>query len=170
MHLAWQGDGGNEFWGQLGCMKGAGLANNVFLEPTSRNLKTRRIIQDALAEIRRVPLGRSLPLMARKAHEVIGNLEGFKGGVATRLMPLARPEVLISVNSESVERLADWSGIPKSAIERPKGYERLINWVMHSNWWNAPAPQDSLERELWMYRAALIDSFAYRGSQLLEYS
>lgn len=168
--LLGKADGGNEFWGQLGCMKGAGVANNVFLEPTSKNLKTRRTIQDALAELHRVPLGNSLPLMARKAHEVIGNLDGFKGGVATRLMALARPEVLISVNNESVDRLADWSGLPKSAIESPKGYEKLINWVMHSSWWNAPAPHDSLERELWMYRAALIDGFAYSGQQLLDYS
>jgi PLD-like domain len=168
--LLGKADEGNTFWGQLGCMKGAGIANNVFLEPTAKNIKTRRTIQDAIDELCHVPLGNALPLMARKAHEVIGNLNGFSGGVATRLLALARPEVLVSVNSESVDRLAGWSSMPKAAIGTSKGYESFIRWVMQGKWWRGPEPSDPLDRELWLYRAALIDGLAYNGEQLEEYA
>ena len=117
-------------YGQLGSMQGAGIAKNVFLEATPKNLKTRRAIQDAILMLHKVPLNSSLPLMARKAHEVITNREGFNVGVATRLLALTRPEVLVSVNSESVDRLAQWSGLPVATIKTSAGYEKFVKWIM----------------------------------------
>jgi len=155
-------DDGTDY-GLLGSMQGAGIAKNVFLEPTPKNVKTRQAIQDALVMLRNVPLSSSLPLMARKAHEVITNREGFDVGVATRLLALARPEVLVSVNSESVERLAQWSGLPPAAIKTSAGYEKLVKWIMGGKWWNCPAPEDAREREAWSFRAALIDGLIYEG-------
>jgi hypothetical protein len=85
--------------------------------------------------------------MARKAHEVITNRDGFSVGVATRLLALARPEVLVSVNNESVGRLAPWSGMPITTIKTPTGYEKLTKWMMGGKWWNSPEPKDSFERK-----------------------
>lgn len=162
-------DDGTDY-GQLGSMKGAGIAKNVFLEAKPKNLKTRQAIHDAIVMLRKVPLNSSLPLMARKAHEVITNREGFDVGVATRLLALARPEVLISVNSESVERLAQWSGLPAATIRTSAGYEKLVKWIMSGKWWNCPEPKEALEREAWSYRAALIDGLIYEGHHIAAHS
>jgi HKD family nuclease len=149
--------------GHLGSMQAAGTAKNVFLEATPKNVKVRREIQEEITLLLKVPLGKELPLMARKAHEVISNRDGFSGGVATRLLVLARPEVLVSVNNESVHLLAAWSNLPAASIKTAAGYEKLIKWVMNSKWWNTPAPEGGAERDLWSCRAALIDALAYDG-------
>ncbi len=154
---------GETDYGLLGSMQAAGTAKNVFLDATPKNLKTRRAIQDEIQNLLRVPLNSSFPLMARKAHEVITNREGFDVGVATRLLALARPEVLVSVNSESMNRLAQWSGLPVAQIRTSAGYERFVKWIMNGKWWNSPEPEDPLEREAWSYRAALIDGLVYEG-------
>jgi hypothetical protein len=145
-------------------MQGAGTAKNVFLKVSPKNLRIRREIQDAIKELLKVPLGPRIPLMARKAHEVISNRERFSGGIATRLLALARPEVLVSVNNESVQLLSKWSSLPANSIKTSARYEKLIKWIMASPWWNAPEPSKGLERELWLYRAALIDGLAYYGN------
>lgn len=154
---------GDVDYGLLGSMQAAGTAKNVFLDATPKNLKTRRAIQDEIHNLLRVPLNSSFPLMARKAHEVITNREGFDVGVATRLLALARPEVLVSVNSESMNRLAQWSGLPVAQIRTSAGYEKFVKWIMNGKWWNSPEPEDTLEREAWSYRAALIDGLVYQG-------
>jgi len=93
-------------YGHLGSMQRAGVAKNVFLDASPRNLRTRSSIQEAINSFLLAPLNDSLPLMARRAHEMITSRDGFSAGVATRLLTLARPEVLVSVNNESVEGLA----------------------------------------------------------------
>jgi hypothetical protein len=156
-------------YGHLGAMKAAGAAKNVFLDPTPQNLKTRSSIQDAINSVLVVPLSDSLPLMARRAHEIITNRDGFSVGVATRLLALARPEVLVSVNNESVKRLAQWSGIPAATIKTSSGYEKFVRWVMNGKWWKTPAPQEPFEREVWSYRAALIDGLIYEGQHFRDH-
>jgi hypothetical protein len=86
---------------------------------------------------------------AEKAHEVITNREGFDVGVATRLLALARPEVLVSVKVAQIRTSA--------------GYEKFVKWIMKGKWWNSPEPKHPLEREAWSYRAALIDGLVYEG-------
>ncbi len=159
--LGLPGEGGVDY-GLLGSMKGAGVAKNVFLEASPKNVKTRQEIKLALDDLRRVPTS-ALPLVARRAHEIITNREGFDFAVATRLMALARPEALVSVNSESAERLAQWSSFSVNSIKTSKGYEKLIKWVIESKWWSAPKPSESLEYDLWLYRGALIDALVYQG-------
>lgn len=156
-------------YGHLGSMQAAGMAKNVFLDPTPRNLATRVAIQEAIRELLVVPLNDSLPLMARRSHEIITNRDGFSAGVATRLLALARPEVLVSVNKESVARLAHWSGIRAAVIKTSPGYEKFIRWVMQGRWWNAPAPSDAVAREVWSCRAALIDALVYEGQHFKDH-
>lgn len=156
-------------YGHLGSMQGAGAAKNVFLDATPRNLKTRSSIQDAITSLMLVPLGDSLPLMARRAHEIITNRDGFRTGVATRLMALARPEVLVSVNNESVGRLAQWSGMPIATIKKSAGYEKFIRWVMGGRWWNTRKPEEPFEQEIWSYRGALIDGLIYEGQHFRDH-
>jgi hypothetical protein len=155
-------DDGSDY-GLLGSMKAAGFAKNVFMDAKPKNLKTRKAIHDAISSLRRVPLNSSFPLMARKTYEVITNYEGFSFGVATRLLALARPEVLVSVNSESLVQLSQLSGLSQATVKTPAGYEKLVKWIMGGKWWNSSQPKGELEREVWSYRAALIDSLIYEG-------
>jgi hypothetical protein len=156
-------------YGHLGSMQGAGLAKNVFLDSRPGNLTSRVAIQEAIRELLVVPLKDSLPLMARRSHEIITNRDGFSGGVATRLLALARPEVLVSVNNESVRRLAHWSGMSAAVIKTSQGYEKFVRWVMQGKWWNVPAPNDTFEREIWSCRAALIDGLVYEGQHFKDH-
>jgi len=150
-------------YGLLRSMQAAGTAKNAFLESSPKNLNTRRTIQEELLLLRKVPLDGGFPLMARKVHEVISNRDGFNTGVATRLLALTRPEVLVSVNSESAAQLAQLSGLSEATIRTSLGYERLIKWVMQGKWWNTPAPSDPFESQIWPCRAALIDGIIYQG-------
>jgi HKD family nuclease len=150
-------------YGLLGSMKGAGIAKNVFLESSPKNLKTRQAIQNEILSLRKVSLDRGFPIMARRAHEVISNRDGFAAGVATRLLALGRPEVLVSVNNESVRRLSELTGLPETSIRTSQGYQRLIKWIMAGKWWDVTAPSDLFEKEIWSVRAAIIDSLVYRG-------
>lgn len=100
----------------------------MFLDPSPKALRTRSSIQEAINSFLVVPLTDSLPLMARRAHEIaITNRDGFSAGVATRLLALARPEVLVSLNNESVQRLAGWSGMPVASIKRHQGTKSWSN-------------------------------------------
>ena len=150
-------------YGLLGHMRRAHTAVDVFLKPSHRNLKTREEIKLAIDELLpRAPID-DLPSRALRAHEIITNRDGFDFGVATRLMALARPEALVSVNSESVQGLAQLSGYPASGIKTSRGYERLIQWVINGKWWNVPQPTDPRDRDLWSFRGALIDALVFEG-------
>ena len=80
-----------------------------------------------------------------------------------------RPEVLVSVNNESVRRLAHWSGMSAAVIKTSQAYEKFIRWVMQGKWWNVPAPNDTFEREIWSCRAALIDGLVYEGQHFKDH-
>jgi len=157
-------DSDKKNYGLLGSMGGAGRAKGVFLTHTAENLAARREIQDELLRLKGVPLhSLMLPSMAKKAYEVITNRKGVGGGVATRLLALARPEVFPSVNSESIGRLGQWSGVSESDLGKSSGYEKLVRWIMTEEWWKSPEPMEGIEREAWSYRAALIDGLIYGG-------
>jgi hypothetical protein len=83
--------------------------------------------------------------------------------VTTRLLALARPDVLVSVNPKSIQGLSRVSGVPVPELKRPAGYVRLIQWIIKSHWWNSPRPKDPQEVEIWNARSALLDVFVYDG-------
>ncbi len=108
-------------------------------------------------EVRAVPLGSLLPKYGQKAFEIIQR-EGISAGVATRLLTLARPDIFMSVNGRSQQRLAQTSGLTVSQIRESSGYGRLIEWVLQSKWWGAPRPSGTgWDSQRWPYRAALMD-------------
>ena len=76
---------------------------------------------------------------------------------ATRLLTLARPDYLVSVNGKSAAGLGTLSGLKSLA----DNYGELLNWVYDQPWFNSRQPDDPLEREIWKYRAALLDAFVY---------
>ena len=79
---------------------------------------------------------------------------------ATRLLTLARPDYLVSVNSASAAGLEALSGLNSPA----DNYGELLNWVHKQPWFNARQP-DSLEQRIWDCRAALLDAFVYQPTR-----
>jgi hypothetical protein len=102
--LGWK-DGATDY-GLLGSMVVAATAGDVFRKSTPSHRRARREIQRAVLDVLRAKLASSFPSIVQKAYEVITNHDGFNRGVATRLLTLARPEALVSVNNKSLSGLA----------------------------------------------------------------
>jgi hypothetical protein len=80
-------------------------------------------------------------------------------GVSSRLLALARPDSLISVNGKSKRNLAEFLDMSAHRLQQPAGYEEAIHRVHNEPWWNSTAPADQQELSAWNARAALIDCF-----------
>ena len=110
--------------------------------------------------------------IARVAHGAVqeivsdkkGPLKGFGPGAATRLLALARPDFLVSVNGASAAGLGKLiSGKPRKPEWLAKRYDKLLKWVYDQPWFKAKKPESclELERKIWNSRAALLDAFVY---------
>ena len=84
---------------------------------------------------------------------------------ATRWLTLARPDCLISINSESSRKLGELSGLPKASDKLANNYAELLGWVHTQPWFNSSQPNDPLEQDIWSCRAALLDAFIYVPSK-----
>ena len=156
---------GRSPYGWLGSMGAAGLANNVLTEPTPENLRIRSDIRATLEPV----LQADATGFADAACAFIAALEeirGFGGGIATRLLALARPDRAISVNNAARYRLAQLTGLPASSLahaprSRAHSYKDLLRWFENTLWYSSPTPQGVYEHLLANYRAALFDVFVY---------
>ena len=144
-------------WGALGTLRGAGTACSMIAGASAAARSVRRDILQHLKST--IWGGGDLIQTGVKALSEITSHHGIGSGVATRFLSLARPDCYLSVNGASREKLAAFSGLPQSTLDRR--YEKLLEWVHGSKWHNAPRPSGSLEGEIWDYRAALVDAFAY---------
>ena len=114
-----------------------------------------------------------IAVVAHDAMETIRNLQhkenayrGLGPAAATRLLTLARPDCLVSVNRASADRLGKLiPGKPRSKEWIDRHYDELLNWVSDQPWFKAPEPENSKDREwkIWNCRAALLDAFVYKG-------
>ena len=84
--------------------------------------------------------------------------------MATRLMTLARPDALVSVNGGSRKNLALVTGFSAHRIQQPAGYEELLQWVLDQPWWSSKRPKNSQEARARDARAALVDCFAHHDA------
>lgn len=159
-------EGVSSCYGLLGSMRGAGDAKNVFNEASPQNLRTREEIRRALRPV----LGATAAEFPEAAVEFIRRtdaLQGFSGGVATRLLALARPDLAVTVNNGSRKRLAAWSGLPATALSKPPSgpraasYGSLLRFLAQQSWYANPEPRGAYERSLANARAALLDCLVY---------
>ena len=130
----------------------------------------REQIRELLGPVVDIPDGEVVPVnIAQDAVHAIMQLRNFGPGAATRLVTLVRPDCLVSVNSESASGLASLSAVVDATDLRPNrvaehlanNYAELLAWVYGQDWFNAPEPDDALERKIWRSRAALLDAFVY---------
>ena len=99
--------------------------------------------------------------VAHLAVQAIRAIDGFGAATATRLLTLARPDRLVSVNTESADGLGALSGHPRTRDSLADNYDELLQWVYEQPWFNANQPHDPLERMIWSCRVALLDAFVY---------
>ena len=99
--------------------------------------------------------------VAHDAVTAIMEIHNFGPAAATRLVTLTRPDCLVSVNSESAAGLGELSDVADTANGLANDYADLLGWVYRQPWFNAPEPDDALERKIWNSRVALLDAFAY---------
>lgn len=159
-------DGVSAGYGLLGSMKGAGDAKNVFNEASAENLRIRERIRAALQP----GITADASAFPKAALDFIGTVEdlrGFSGGVATRLLALARPDLAVSVNKGSRDALSAWSGVPKTALSKSSGgkrgasYASLLDFLADQGWYANPTPKGTRERGMADARAALLDCLVY---------
>ena len=94
--------------------------------------------------------------------------EGGRGaGIATitRLLSMKRPDYFVCLNGMNGKRIFKLFGIVKT-IE-PKEYDRywdeIVDSIIKSDWWNSRRPSADEELQVWLGRAAFLDSIAYYG-------
>ena len=157
-------------WGLLGSLDAAGTAKQVFLR--SHETKYRPVLRRLRRSVDRV-IQSGDDEIVDAAVEVLEDLcrtdgkgvAGFGPGVVTRLLALARPDSLVSVNDGSRHGLSALFGLARTTLEKPRNYRRLLEAVYELPWYGDRPGRSQRERRLWSMRAALIDSFVYDPSR-----
>ena len=144
-------------WALLGRMRPQHF-NTIFLN--ERNLNT---VQDAIYSVAGAG-DKNFPDAAIDAYEKIISINNLGHANATRLLALARPDYIVSFNSESRSGLAKYLGLalPKGLLP-PERYRNLLESIYEKPWFNVPRPETPHEQGIWSMRAALIDCFVYNG-------
>lgn len=109
----------------------------------------------------------AFPKAATSAYRELTSFPGIGPGVATRLLTLARPDRLVSLNSASRQGLANYARLCSGTLHQPRNYEKLLRCIYRKPWFRPPEPEfDSpIEQEAWSMRVALLDSFIYTDKQ-----
>ena len=102
-----------------------------------------------------------VPEVAQQAVAGIRELKNFGPAAATRILTLARPDRLVSVNGQSAPGLGVFAGLSRNEDSLARRYNKLLAELYKTQWFNAPEPDDALERKIWHCRAALVDAFLY---------
>jgi hypothetical protein len=85
---------------------------------------------------------------------------GVAIGCATRLLAMKRPDYFICANGANKERLAADFGFAPSTLNLDNYWERVVEPIIQSRWWNEQRPAND-ERLIWNTRAAMLDVIYY---------
>lgn len=75
---------------------------------------------------------------------------------ATRLLTFKRPDYFVCLDSKNRDKLCDEFDIPKN-VDLDDYWEKVVERITDSNWWNSPEPTEELELRIWKCRAAFLD-------------
>ena len=160
-------DGVDGVWGLLGSLTAAGDVKGVFNRSgEARNRRALNRVRNAVETVIDAP-DEKFPGIAVRALERIRREDGFNHGTATRLLALARPDRLVSVNKGSRAGLAtafNFRGTKGTTLGKPKNYGLLLEKLYGKPWYCDRPGRSKRSRQLWSMRAALIDSFVYDPS------
>lgn len=126
------------------------------LSPAPEN---RKAIGDALAEV--IQMKSFERERFEKSFNRLHAIHGCGSVLASRLLVFARPDWCVVPTKKSFECLTEELGFQVSNGINSKRYADLIEAIQRKPWWQSTEPLDPKERQLWIYRAALIDSIAF---------
>ena len=135
--------------GYLGNMRGAGYFKQI--TQTS---------PEALDEwLDEIPLAGSVNDLAVAQYlDGITQIHGVAFATATRLLVVKRPDLFISLNNASRERISEvFGGAPTNTA----AYLRLLHRIWQMPWFQARRPADIHGQRLWDARVALLDAVMY---------
>jgi hypothetical protein len=144
-------------WGWFGSMRGMGdFANRIeendrYLARALDSIPQKGVVQrdhyDRFAEL--------FVKAFRNSHRT--------GGVptASRLLAMKRPDVFLCVSKPNKTEAARRMGFAKSTLTLENYWERVIEVLQASDWYNVDKPEDS-DGPLWECRAAMLDAILYR--------
>lgn len=135
-------------WLWFGSMKGHFFFPNAITDNT-------RAISDALDEI---PLHGSITHshFERYVSLITGAYQKPSIGTATRLLAFKRPDYCVCLDAKNRDGLCEAFGISKN-VSLDDYWEKVVERITDSNWWNSPEPTEDLERRIWKCRAAFLD-------------
>ena len=160
-------DDGEGVWGLLGSMTGAGRVKHALNPDYNDARKVVEIRVRIRAQLELVIKARDDDVVeqAQEAVRNIMGIDGFGHGAATRLLSLARPDRLVSVNKESKRRIKKYFGRTLDIADGKKfadRYAEFLRWL-YGHAWFKQEPSTGIEREIWSCRAALLDAYFYTG-------
>lgn len=82
---------------------------------------------------------------------------------ATRLLAMKRPDTFVCVNGKNIRNLAQALNFARTTLSLDNYWERVIVPIQASPWYNSDRPEGK-NRELWDYRAAMLDIIYYDES------
>lgn len=135
------------------------IARNIFLE----DMDFRHRLQDAVTSVVNAH-PTEFPDVAVRAVDDIMERKYIGIGVATRILALARPDMVVSLNGASREGLAQiFPGIDGLGRDKCKSddYGMFLDRLYEEQWFDSEKPSDVFEQRLWSMRAALLDCFVY---------
>ena len=101
------------------------------------------------------------PDIAVDAMQRLTSIDYVAHGTATLLLTLARPDRLLSLNGACQEAYGRLSGMSPSTLGEPQNYRNLLEWLYAQPWYTDSPPTDGAFKEIWRFRAALVDAFVY---------
>ena len=144
-------------WGFLGRMRSLAYIT-IFQDEYTLNK-----IQDAVHGVV-VADDNDFPGSAIEAYDKITDIKNLGPANATRLLALARPDRIVSINGGSRDGLAEYFKLNLKGDPLPsERYRSLLDRLYEKPWFNGPGPEAPCESNIWSMRAALMDCFVYRG-------
>ena len=137
--------------------------NTEFQEDTELAKRLRSL----LVEFSKKRFQKNLKAKVETVHEILDSITPPKIGVAwgSRLLAIARPDLVISYNSASRDLLDKIVGCKSAKGNKEKkksNYLKILQWLWNQDWYkNKPKELSPIQERIWNNRAALIDVLVY---------
>lgn len=146
---------GEAQWGWFGSMKGAGYFKQAVINNDPH-------ISGALDRIPTVgPVDQQHYTEFTEEFNRAFPHGGYGVAVASRLLAMKRPDYFLCLDSRNRRLLCEDFGIAQSGMNYRRFWDEVVRRTVDSPWWNAPIPNDPLDREIWLGRAAMLDAIYY---------
>lgn len=85
-------------------------------------------------------------------------------GMGTRLLTMKRPDHFVCIDNANRNGLCRYFGVAPTTTDLDNYWDRIVAPMALMPWWQADMPDDALERDIWMGRAAMLDAIYYDPS------